>query len=146
MLKGTTYRGIMRQIVLYVEDDDAAYQLFRIAIGQAGLNVKFHRASDGDQALQFLKRMGAYRDVPRPDLILLDLNLPKRSGFEVLSEVKASESFRTIPVIIFSTSTLASDKARSLTLGAEDFVTKPSSLDLLVDALRSALHADSSFD
>jgi CheY-like chemotaxis protein len=136
----------MRWSVLYVEDDDAAYQLFRAGLEEADLHVQFHRVSNGDQALQFLQKAGAYRDAPRPDLILLDLNLPKRNGFEVLSEVKASETLRAIPVIIFSSSTLASDKARSLMLGAEDFVTKPSSVDLLVDALKSAFQANRSFD
>jgi CheY-like chemotaxis protein len=136
----------MRRIVLYVEDDDAAYHLFRVALEEADLHVQFHRVSNGDQALQFLQKAGAYGDAPRPALILLDLNLPGRNGFDILGELKTSESFRAIPVIIFSSSSLASDKARSLNLGAEDFVTKPSSLDLLVDTLKSALHADSSFD
>jgi chemotaxis family two-component system response regulator Rcp1 len=136
----------MRRIVLYVEDDDVAYKLFGFALKEAKLDTQIHRASDGEQALKFLRRANGYQDAPRPELILMDLNLPKRNGFDVLSEIKASESLRSIPVIIFSSSSLASDKARSLTLGAEDFVTKPSSLDLFVDALKSAFHADSSFD
>ena len=128
-----------RRIVLYVEDDDAAYLLFQIVAEEAYSDIEVHRACDGEQALTFLEKSGAYRDAPQPDLILLDLNLPKRSGFEVLSEIKASPLLSSIPVIIFSCSSSPADKSRSLTLGAEDFVRKPSSLDLFVEALKSAL-------
>ena len=127
------------RIVLYVEDDDAAFLLVQITIEEADLPVQLHRASDGEQALSFLRRTGPYHDAPRPDLILLDLNTPKRNGFEVLREVKASDRLRSIPVIIFSSSSVAADRTTSLALGAEAFVTKPSSLDLFIDAVKSTL-------
>lgn len=124
---------------MYVEDDDAAYSLLRIILAEAYRDVELHRASDGEQALAFLRGTGSYNDAPRPNLVLLDLNLPKRSGFEVLSEMKASESLRSIPVIVFSSSSAPADETRSMELGAAGFVTKPSSLDLLIEAVQSSL-------
>jgi CheY-like chemotaxis protein len=128
-----------KRIILYVEDDDAAYSLFRIVVGEVYLNLELHRACDGEQALSFLRKTGAHHDAPRPDLVLLDLNLPNRHGFDVLSEMKATESLRSIPVIIFSSSSAPADKTCSLALGAEKFVSKPNNLDLFVEALKSAL-------
>lgn len=128
-----------KRIVLYVEDDDAAFLLFRIVAEEAYRNLELHRALDGEQALAFLRRTGPHHNAPRPDLVLLDLNLPKRNGFEVLAEIKTIECLRSIPVIIFSSSSAPTDKTLSMALGAADFVTKPSSLELLVDAVKSAL-------
>jgi CheY-like chemotaxis protein len=128
-----------KRIILYVEDDDATYLLFRIVVGEVYVNLELHRACDGEQALDFLRRTGAHHDAPRPDLVLLDLNLPKRNGFEILVEIKATESLRSIPVIIFSSSSAPTDKTRSLSLGADKFVNKPNSLDLFVEAIKSAL-------
>lgn len=128
-----------RRIVLYVEDDDAAFFLFRVVAEEAYRNLELHRALDGEQALAFLRRTGPYHNAPRPDLVLLDLNLPKRDGFEVLAEIKATEHLRSIPVIIFSSSSAPADKTRSLALGAESFVNKPSSLELFSEAIKSAL-------
>jgi two-component system response regulator len=130
---------MQERAVLYVEDDDAAFLLVQITIEEAGLPVELHRASDGEKALAFLQRAGPYRDAPRPELILLDLNTPKKNGFEVLREIKASESLHSIPVIIFSSSSLAADRNTSFALGAEDFVTKPNSLDLFIEAVKSTL-------
>lgn len=128
-----------KRIVLYVEDDDAAYSLFRIVVGDTYRDLELHRVCDGEQALGFLRQTGAYDDAPRPDLVLLDLNLPKRNGFEVLSEIRATDSLRSLPVIIFSSSSVPADEIRSLSLGANRFVNKPTSLDLFIAAIESAL-------
>ncbi len=130
---------MQERAVLYVEDDDAAFLLVEITIREVGLPVELYRASDGEKALAFLRRTGPYRDAPRPELILLDLNTPRKNGFEVLSEIKVSPTLRSIPVIVFSSSSLAADKDTSLALGAEDFVTKPSSLELFIEAVKSTL-------
>jgi chemotaxis family two-component system response regulator Rcp1 len=129
-----------RRAVLYVEDDDASFLLVQLTIQDAGLPIELYRASDGEKALAFLQKTEPhYQQAPRPDLILLDLNTPKKNGFEVLREIKASMSLRSIPVIVFSSSTLAADKKTSLALGADDFLTKPSSLDLFIEAIKSTL-------
>ena len=129
-----------QRAVLYVEDDDASFLLVQLTIQDAGLPIELYRASDGEKALAFLQKTEPhYQQVPRPDLILLDLNTPKKNGFEVLREIKASVSLRSIPIIVFSSSTLAADKKTSLALGADDFVTKPSSLDLFIEAIKSTL-------
>ncbi len=127
-----------KRTVLYIEDDDAAFFLFQLAIKEMSLEAQVYRAWNGDEAMALLRNAEPSHSIPRPELILLDLNLPGKSGFEILSEIKASESFRSIPVIIFSSSTRASDRDRSLALGAESFVTKPSSMELFLAAVRSA--------
>ncbi len=125
-------------IVLYVEDDDAAFALVRIILSEESPETKLLRARDGEEALALLRKVSPYQDTPRPDLILLDLNLPKKNGLEVLADVKANESLRPIPVVMFSTSASRHDRNESLALGAEDYVTKPSSFDLFVDAVKLA--------
>jgi CheY-like chemotaxis protein len=88
--------------------------------------------------MAFLKKSGNYRDMPRPDLVLLDLNLPRRTGLEVLSEMKDSEDLRSLQVVVFTSSSLPVDKRRSLALGAQEYITKPASFDGFVAAVKSA--------
>src|SRR5579875_1786966 len=114
------------RILLYVEDEDAAVFLFETAVKEASLDLQFYRVSDGEQAIAFLGRTGAYKTAPRPGLILLDLNLPRRNGFEVLAEVQRDASLVNIPVVVFTSSSLASDRQKSLALGALVYITKPS--------------------
>lgn len=123
--------------VLYVEDDDGAYFLLEIALREADPEIQLFRASDGEEALAFLRRSESCKDAPRPDLILLDLNLPKRNGFEVLRNLKTTESLRSIPVIVFTTSSRASDRDNSLALGAQQYVVKPPTLDALMEAVKA---------
>jgi CheY-like chemotaxis protein len=92
--------------------------------------------SDGGEALSYLRREGEYADAPRPDLILLDLNLPRRDGREVLAEVKADESLRHIPVIVLTTSQADEDVLRSYQLHANAYVTKPVDVNQFVAAVR----------
>ena len=97
-------KKIEQCVLLYVEDDDAAAYLFQTALEDAGLNPRVYRVTDGDQATTFLFQTGAYESAPRPALVLLDLNLPRKSGFDVLAEVRHNAQFRDLPVIVFSSS------------------------------------------
>lgn len=127
-----------QRVLLYVEDEDAAVFLFETALKEAEIDVAFYRVADGDEALEFLKRIGPYHDVPRPDLVLLDLNLPKRTGLEVLSEMKNSEDLSSLAVVVFTSSSLAVDRRKSLALGAREYITKPASFDGFVAAVKNA--------
>jgi len=127
-----------QRVLLYVEDEDAAVFLLETALKEADIDVALYRVADGDEALDFLKKTGAYQDVPRPDLVLLDLNLPRRTGLEVLSEMKQDAELRKLAVVVFTSSSLAVDKRRSMALGAQEYITKPASFDGFVAAVKSA--------
>ncbi len=126
------------RILLYVEDEDAAVFLLETALKEAGIQVQLYRVSDGEQALAFLQCKGAYLKAPKPDLILLDLNLPRKNGLEVLSEMKSDKLLRDIVVIVFTSSALSSDRRKSFALGAHEYITKPSSFDGFVEAVKVA--------
>lgn len=125
-----------QRVLLYVEDDDGAFLTMQLALREFQALIELHRAADGEQALAFVRKKTPHEDAPRPDLILLDLNLPKKSGIEVLAELKGDESLRSIPVIIFSSSSREIDRDRSLKLGAEEYLMKPSSFERFVDAVK----------
>ncbi len=125
-------------VLLYVEDDDASKYLVDRAIRILEIPVKLHRVSDGEQALQFLRKAGTYGDAPTPDLILLDLNLPRIKGLDVLKEIKTSEVLRGIPVVIFTSSLLSSDRTRSIELGAQGYINKPFNCEAFTEAVKSA--------
>jgi CheY-like chemotaxis protein len=122
--------------VLLVEDDPGDVLMIREGFEQAGASARLHVAGDGDQAMRFLRRAAGYADAPRPDLILLDLNLPVRSGLEVLAEVKTDVGLLTIPVVVVTTSRSQDDIWRSYTLHANAYVTKPPDFDAFVTAVR----------
>jgi chemotaxis family two-component system response regulator Rcp1 len=122
---------------LYVEDDDASFVLLQMVLREAAPDVRLRRASDGEQALAMLQNRPPYDMEPRPDLILLDMNLPRKNGLEVLQVVKKDESLRFIPVIMFTTSGSGSDREASLALGAEGYVRKPKTLELLIEAVKT---------
>jgi two-component system response regulator len=124
-------------IALYVEDDDSTYFLVQTALAETSLPVELFRACDGDEALDFLRQTGVFREAPRPNLVLLDLNLPRVSGFEVLESVQSSDTLRDLPICVLSTSAVVRDRERALQLGARSFFTKPSTFDGLVDLMRS---------
>jgi CheY-like chemotaxis protein len=127
-----------QRVLLYVEDDDAAFLTMQLALREFQAPIELHRAADGEQALAFVWNKVPYENAPRPDLILLDLNLPKKSGIEVLAELKGDESLRSVPVIMFSSSPREIDRDRSLELGAEEYVVKPSSFERFVEAVKRA--------
>lgn len=111
--------------ILLVEDNPGDARLTLEAMREAKVQNKIHIVEDGVQAMQFLRREGTYADAPRPDLILLDLNLPKKDGREVLAEVKADPALRRIPVVVLTTSSADEDVLRAYDLHANCYVTKP---------------------
>ena len=125
--------------VLLVEDDPGDVLMTREAFEEY-LHNRLDVVSDGSEALSYLRREGEYADAPRPDLILLDLNLPRRDGREVLAEVKADESLRHIPVIVLTTSQADEDVLRSYQLHANAYVTKPVDFDGFIEAIRQIDH------
>lgn len=111
--------------VLLVEDDEADVLIAREALRAGGLSTRLSVVRDGVEAMAYLRKEDAYSDVERPDLILLDLNLPRMSGHEVLAEVKADASLRRIPVVVLSTSASGEDVLKSYDLHANVYVPKP---------------------
>ena len=122
--------------VLLVEDDAGDVMMIREAFEENKLRNRLNVVSDGVEAMEFLRREGPYVDAPRPDLILLDLNLPRRDGREVLSDVKGDESLRSIPVVVLTTSSAEEDILRSYNLHANAFVTKPVDFDSFIEVVR----------
>jgi CheY-like chemotaxis protein len=125
------------RVLLYVEDEEAAVFLFEMTLRDLGSDIQFHRVADGEQAISFLRKHGAYRGAPTPDLVLLDLNLPKVSGLQVLAQIQADGALRSIPVVIFTSSSLPADRRRSLALGAREYIIKPSSLDSFIEVVKN---------
>jgi len=123
--------------VLLVEDNPGDVRLTQEALREGKLLNEVHVVSDGEEAMAFLRRHGPYADAPRPDLILLDLNLPKKSGREVLAEIKADPDLHRIPVVILTTSHAEEDIARSYNLHANCYVTKPVDLEQFISVIRS---------
>jgi CheY-like chemotaxis protein len=122
--------------VLLVEDDEGDVLMTREAFEHYKIRNRLHVVTDGEQALQFLHRTGPYADAPRPGLILLDVNLPRRSGLEVLAELKQDPDLLTIPVVMLTTSRAEQDILRSYALHANAFVSKPVDFEHFVDAIR----------
>jgi len=123
--------------VLLVEDSPGDVRLTREAFKDAKVHINLHVAPDGVEAMAFLRREGEYANVPRPDLILLDLNLPKKGGREVLEEIKESPTLKSIPVVILTTSASEEDILRSYMLHANCYITKPVGLDGFLKVVHS---------
>jgi CheY-like chemotaxis protein len=119
--------------ILLVEDNPGDARLAREALNENNINHFFFHVEDGLQALDFLHNKGMYQSSPRPDLILLDLNLPKINGHQVLSEIKSDESLRKIPVVILSISQSEKDIERSYELNANCYVTKPLDINEFIE-------------
>ncbi|KAA9149726.1 response regulator [Amycolatopsis acidicola] len=122
--------------VLLVEDDDGDVLMTREAFEHHKLRNNLHVVRDGEQALRFLRRQGDYAGAPRPGLILLDLNLPRRDGREVLAELKDDPELRVIPVVVLTTSEAEEDILRSYRLHANAYVTKPVDFDRFIEVVR----------
>ena len=122
--------------VLLVEDDEGDVLMTKEAFEYYKIRNRLHVVSDGEQALQFLRKAGPYADAPRPGLILLDVNLPRVSGMEVLAELKQDADLLTIPVIMLTTSRAEEDIVRSYALHANAFVSKPVDFEHFIDAIR----------
>lgn len=114
--------------ILLVEDNEGDARLAKEALRDSKIRNTIHHVSDGEAAIAFLRREGSFRNVPTPDLVLLDLNLPRKDGREVLAEVKADGDLKRIPVVILTVSSAEEDVLRSYNLHANCYITKP--LDL----------------
>jgi two-component system, chemotaxis family, response regulator Rcp1 len=123
--------------VLLVEDSPGDVRLTREAFKDAKVLINLNVASDGVEAMAFLNREGKYANAPRPDLILLDLNLPKKDGREVLAELKESPALKSIPVVILTTSASEADIHGSYQHHANCYITKPVDLDGFLKVVRS---------
>jgi CheY-like chemotaxis protein len=126
-----------RQIdVLLVEDDEGDILMTREAFEFYKIHNPLHVVTDGEQALHFMRRTGPFADAPRPGLILLDVNLPRLSGLEVLAELKADPELSVIPVVMLTTSQAEEDILRSYRLHANAYVSKPVDFENFIEAIR----------
>jgi CheY-like chemotaxis protein len=133
----TTDQTTMTPIeILLVEDDPGDVLLTREALEDSKLLNNLHVAGNGEDAVSFLRREGEFADAPRPGLVLLDLNLPRLDGREVLSLIKADEDLRRIPVVVLTTSEAEEDVLRSYDLHANAHITKPVDFEQFVDVVR----------
>lgn len=123
--------------ILLVEDNLGDVELTREALAVAKVANRLHQVSDGEQAVAFLRKMEPYTQVPRPDLILLDLKLPRKDGREVLAEIKSDPALKTIPVIILTSSQEDEDILRAYQLNANGYIAKPVDFAGLVRVVRS---------
>ena len=122
--------------VLLVEDDPGDVLLIREAFEDNKVANRLHVVSDGVEALEFMRQTGEHADAPRPDLVLLDLNLPRKDGREVLAEIKEDPALRAIPVVVLTTSKAEEDVLRSYDLHANAYVTKPVDFDRFIGVVR----------
>ena len=123
--------------VLLVEDSPGDVRLTQEAFREANIAIHLHIASDGVEALTFLKKQGGHAHAPRPDLILLDLNLPRMDGREVLAHIKEDENLKTIPTVILTTSEAEADIVKSYELQANCYLSKPVQLDAFESLVKS---------
>jgi two-component system, chemotaxis family, response regulator Rcp1 len=126
--------------ILLVEDSPSDARLTISALKLAKVANELHHVEDGVQAMEFLRRQGKYEKSPRPDLILLDLNLPRKDGREVLKEMKEDPKFTNIPVIVLTTSNAEQDVLRSYQLHCNCYVTKPVNFDRFLECVQSIEH------
>lgn len=122
--------------ILLVEDNPGDARLTREALAHSKVKNNLHHVRDGEEAIAFLRRQGAYTDAPTPDLVLLDLNLPRRDGREVLEDIKNDPALMTIPVVILTSSQAEEDILRSYRLHANCFITKPVDLEQLTKVVQ----------
>ena len=123
--------------ILLVEDNPGDIRLTKEALKEGKLLNKLYVAEDGVEALRFLRREGEYADAPRPDLILLDLNLPKMDGREVLEEIKSDGQLKLIPVVVLTTSKAEEDILKVYNLHANCYITKPVDLNQFLEVIKS---------
>ncbi len=122
--------------ILMVEDNPADARLTEEALKEGLLCNRLHLARDGVEAMKFLRREEPFRDAPRPDVVLLDLNLPRKDGREVLAEIKTDPSLKNIPVVVLTTSEAEQDIVKSYALHANCYVTKPVDLQRFIEIVR----------
>lgn len=138
-----TSDGSRPAVILLVEDDPDDQELTKRALRSSKLRNQLRIVNDGEAALNYLYRRGEYaepRNAPRPDLILLDLNMPKLDGRAVLSRIKVDPDLRQIPVVILTTSSSEEDVVRSYNLGVNSYVPKPVHMDGFINAIQQLEH------
>jgi CheY-like chemotaxis protein len=123
--------------ILLVEDNPGDVRLTQEALREGKIRNRLMVAKDGVEALAMLRREGPHAGVPRPDLILLDLNLPRKDGREVLAEIKADEALRRIPVVVLTTSKAEEDILKTYDLHANCYITKPVDLEQFIEVIKS---------
>ena len=123
--------------ILLVEDNPGDADLAKESLAASKVSNMLYVVGDGMDAMAFLRRQGKYAHVPRPDLVLLDLNLPKKDGREVLAEIKGDEDLKRIPVVILTTSRDEEDVLKSYNLHANCFITKPIDLDQFIKVVQA---------
>lgn len=134
----STSEGALRPVeILLVEDNPGDVRLTVEALKEGRMNNRLSVVSDGVEALEFLRRQGRFADAPRADLVLLDLNLPKRDGREVLAEIKRDPELRRTPVVILTTSKADEDVLASYDLHANCFITKPVDFEQFISVVRT---------
>jgi len=136
-MKGDNIMMVKSISILLVEDNPGDADLAREALENSKMNNDLHVVDDGEKAMSFLRREGSYADVPRPDLILLDLNLPKKDGRQVLAEIKSDNKLKRIPVVILTTSRAEEDVIKTYDLHANCYITKPIDLNQFLHVVRS---------
>ncbi|MDO9139000.1 MAG: response regulator [Methylobacter sp.] len=122
--------------ILLLEDEPSDAYLVKMALKEAKVLANLHHVVDGREGLDFLNRTEKYADAPRPDLIFLDLNMPRMNGCEFLAVIKADERFKGIPTVVLTTSSVESDVVRSYQLGATSYITKPVDMPQFVNAIQ----------
>ena len=123
--------------ILLVEDNPGDERLTREALKEGKVYSNLHWVKDGVEAMSFLRREGRYKDVPRPDIVLLDLNLPRKDGREVLQDIKTDDDLKRIPVVVLTTSKAEEDVLRTYNLHANCYVTKPVDLEKFIVVVKS---------
>ena len=123
--------------ILLVEDNPGDVRLTKEALREGKVYSNLHWVKDGVEAMEFLRRQGKYHDVPRPDIILLDLNLPKKDGREVLQDIKNDDALKRIPVVVLTTSKAEEYVLRTYELHANCYVTKPVDLEKFIVVVKS---------
>jgi CheY-like chemotaxis protein len=132
-----SFESIMSIEILLVEDNPGDAQLTQIALEDSKISVNLNVVADGVEAMAFLRKQENYTQVPTPDLILLDLNLPRKDGREVLAEIKADKILKRIPVVVLTTSKAEEDVLRAYNLCANCYITKPVDFDQFVKIVHS---------
>lgn len=122
---------------LLVEDNPGDVRLTQEALKSHKVQNNLHVVTDGEEAMAFLRRQGKYANAPRPDIILLDLNLPRKDGREVLAEIKSDTNLKAIPVVIITSSEAEQDVVKSYNLNANCYITKPVNLDQFIKVVQS---------
>jgi two-component system, chemotaxis family, response regulator Rcp1 len=123
--------------ILMAEDSPSDQAMTQRALAHSKLLNRLHIVSNGEQAMAFLRKEGDYKEAPTPDLILLDINMPRKGGLEVLAEIKQNENWKHIPVVVLTASSADADVAKAYQLQASCYVTKPVDFERLAEIVRS---------